>query len=190
MQRNATKTLQRVALKRNTKFAYKIKKYAHKRVHIKQLLFHDLIGDDFYMLSILERGKELDVKQTQKNVRRFFEKELPIIMARAHTSYIDLKSSLIDDMPKAKNNDNTTETKLTVYMQSRIWLNKILEAMQAVPEQPRTFLQYRYLQGLQWLEIEQRTGYGRRRGAQLVNQGFIYFANAFIDTYDYRAWMK
>lgn len=141
------------------------------------------------MMSILEREKELDVKQTQKNVKEFFEKELPIIMIRAHTSYIDLQCPLIDDMPKAKHNDNTTDTKLTVYMQSRIWLSEILEAMQAVPERPREFLQYRYLQRLKWLEIEDITGYSSRSGQQLVNQGFISFTNAFIDTYDYRVWL-
>lgn len=142
------------------------------------------------MLSILEQEKELDVKQTQKNVKEFFEKELPIIMIRAHTSYIDLQSPLIDDMPKAKRNDNTTDTKLTVYMQSRIWLSQILEAMQAVPGRPRAFLKYRYLQRLKWLEIEDITGYSSRSGLHFLNQGFISFANAFVDIYDFRAWLN
>ena len=36
------------------------------------------------MLSILDTGKELDEKATIRNVREFFNKELPIIKARAH----------------------------------------------------------------------------------------------------------
>ena len=131
---------------------------------------------------------ELDEKQTISNVREFFSKELPIIKAQARVSFISLKSPVIDGMPKSSNTGNNVETKLTNHMQSKQWLEEIVEVIRSMPEKPRMFLDYRYLQSLQWLEIEQRTGYSTRRGEQLVNQGFLMFANAFIDIYDFRVW--
>ena len=59
-----------------------------------------------------------------------------------------------------------------------------------MPEKPRMFLDYRYLQGLQWLGIEQHSGYSDRRGTQLVNQGLMMFVDAFIDIYDFRVFTE
>lgn len=141
------------------------------------------------MLSILDTtGKVLDEKATIKNVREFFNKELPIIKARAHQTYIDIKSPTWDDVPKSGNVCNGVENKLTNHIQAKQWLAEIVEAINSIPEQPRMFLDYRYMKCLRWLEIEGRSGYSMRRGEQLLNQAFLCFSNTFIDTYDFRVW--
>ena len=137
---------------------------------------------------IQTKNKKLDTKQTQGNVRAFFEQELPIIMAQAHINYIDLKSPIIDDMPRSRHVGNAMDNKATNYIQARQWLKEIIEAIKYVPEKPRQFLKYRYLDNLTWTQVEVRSGYSRKRGQDLINDGFIYFANSFIDTYDFRVW--
>ena len=138
---------------------------------------------------MLIQEQTIDEKQTLANVRAFFTKELPIIKAQAHVSFISLKSPVLDAMPRSGDASNRVEDKLTNHLQAKQWLSEIVEVIKCLPEKPRMFLDYRYLQSLQWLEIEQRTGYSTRRGEQLVNQGLMMFANAFIDIYDFRVFI-
>ncbi|MFC6178672.1 ArpU family phage packaging/lysis transcriptional regulator [Weissella sagaensis] len=141
------------------------------------------------MLSILDTtGKVLDEKATIRNVREFFNRELPIIKARAHQAYIDIKSPVWDDIPKSTNVDNGAERKLTNHMQAKQWLTEIVEAINAIPEKLRQFIDYRYMKYKQWIEIEELSGYSRKRGQQLLNEAFLYFADGFTDTYDFRVW--
>ncbi|SCB99079.1 hypothetical protein [Weissella bombi] len=132
------------------------------------------------MLSILDTGKDLDEKATIRNVREFFNRELPIIKARAHQAYIDIQNYDFKNIPN--------DEKLSNYMQACQRLDEIVKAVIAIPTKNRQFIDYRYMKYKQWLEIEELSGYSRKRGQELLNEAFLYFANGFTDTYDFRVW--
>lgn len=138
---------------------------------------------------MLIQEQTIDEKQTLTNVKASFTKELPIIKAQAHVSFISLKSPILDDMPRGGSNENNVEAKLTNHLQAKQWPSEIVEVIKCLPEKPRMFLDYRYLQNLQWLEIKRCSGYSSRRGAQLVNQGLMMFVDVFIDIYDFRVYI-
>lgn len=138
---------------------------------------------------MLIQEQTIDEKQTLTNVKASFTKELPIIKAQAHVSFISLKSPILDAMPRGGSNENNGEAKLTNHLQAKQWPSEIVEVIKCLPEKPRMFLDYRYLRNLQWLEIERRSGYSSRRGAQLVNQGLMMFVDVFIDIYDFRVYI-
>lgn len=108
------------------------------------------------MLSMLDTSKELDEKATIRNVRGFFNKELPIIKARAHQAYIDIQNYDFKNIP--------TDEKLSNHMQACQRLDEIVKAVIAISSKNRQFIDYRYMKCLRWLEIEERSGYSMRRG--------------------------
>ena len=139
---------------------------------------------------MLIQEQTIDEKQTLTNVKASFTKELPIIKAQAHVSFISLKSPILDAMPRGGSNENNVEAKLTNHLQAKQWPSEIVEVIKCLPEKPRMFLDYRYLQNMQWLEIKRCSGYSSRRGAQLVNQGLMMFVDVFIDIYDFRVFTE
>lgn len=129
---------------------------------------------------------ELDEKATINNVRRFFEHDWPIIQARAHISFVDVKSPVISGMPSSGMTGNTNDDKYSIHAQASKWVDDVIQACQGMREPHRTFLELRYFKGLTWLDIEEVTDYSSKRGQEIINEAFLGFAEAFADTYDYR----
>ena len=133
---------------------------------------------------------ELDEKATINNVRRFFEHDLPIIQARAHISFVDVKSPVISGMPSSGMTENANDNKYSIHAQASKWVDDIIKAHQGMKQPHRSFLELRYFKGLKWLEVEERTGYSSKRGQEIINEAFLGFAEAFADTYDYREYRR
>ncbi|AIM62882.1 hypothetical protein WS105_0690 [Weissella ceti] len=67
-------------------------------------------------------------------------------------------------------------------------LAKVCNACEYMPEPYRTMLKLRYFQKLTWVEIEEIKYHTDRRGQQLIEQAFLYFADAFSDVDDLRVY--
>lgn len=55
---------------------------------------------------------KLDDKATIKKVRTFFQKDFPKLLNMAHVSYLDVKSPIMSDVPKASTNENSMDNKM------------------------------------------------------------------------------
>lgn len=129
---------------------------------------------------------ELDETKTVENVKRFFEKEFPILQNMAHTIFTDIKSPVISGMPISHSSDNRSETKTTLHVYAKDMLEKVIEACGGLDQKHRHILELRYFKCLTWYEIEDLTGYGKTRGREILNESFLQFAWAFVDTEDLR----
>lgn len=126
---------------------------------------------------------ELNKRQTVDNVRRLFEKELPRLENMAQVS---IGSPTISDMPSAPKSGNTNVDKYTNYVWAKETLAKVRNACEFMPEPYRTMLKMRYFNKMTWVEIEAVKYHTDRRGQQLIEQAFLYFADAFSDVEDLR----
>lgn len=129
---------------------------------------------------------ELDEDKTIKNVKRFFEKEFPTLQNMAHTVFVDIKSPVISGMPVSHSADNGAETKVTLHAYAKDILGKVIKACGGLDQKHRHILELRYFKCLTWYEIEDLTGYGKTRGREILNESFLQFAWAFVDTEDLR----
>lgn len=129
---------------------------------------------------------ELDDKVTIKKVRTFFEKDFPKLLNMAHISYLDVKSPMMSDVPKAITNENTIDNKMNWHNYAIDVLNKVVKAFDGVDEKKRRFIEARYFNHLTWYEITDLTGYSRTQGSKILNDALIEFAWAFADTEDLR----
>ncbi|XID85745.1 ArpU family phage packaging/lysis transcriptional regulator [Pediococcus pentosaceus] len=130
---------------------------------------------------------ELDEKKTIKNVKHFFEVEFPAIQNMAHVAYVDMKSPVISGMPVSHSADNGAEAKTTLHVYAKGMLEKVIEACGGLDQKHRHILELRYFKCLTWYEIEDLTGYGKTRGREILNESFLQFAWAFVDTEDLRS---
>lgn len=129
---------------------------------------------------------ELDDKATIKKVRTFFEKDFPKLLNMAHISYLDVKSPMMSDVPKAITNENTIDNKMNWHNYAIDVLNKVVKAFDGVDEKKRKFIEARYFNYLTWYEITDLTGYSRTQGSKILNDALIEFAWAFADNEDLR----
>nr|WP_275556823.1 ArpU family phage packaging/lysis transcriptional regulator [Pediococcus pentosaceus] len=130
---------------------------------------------------------ELDETKTVENVKRFFEKEFPILQNMAHTIFADIKSPVISGMPISHSSDNRSETKATLHVYAKGMLEKVIKACGGLDQKHRHILELRYFKRLTWYEIEELTGYGKTRGREILNEAFLQFSWAFVDTEDLRS---
>jgi ArpU family phage transcriptional regulator len=129
---------------------------------------------------------ELDDKATIKKVRTFFEKDFPKLLNMAHISYLDVKSPMMSDVPKAITNENTIDNKMNWHNYAIDVLNKVVKAFDGVDEKKRKSIEARYFNHLTWYEITDLTGYSRTQGSKILNDALIEFAWAFADNEDLR----
>lgn len=129
---------------------------------------------------------ELDDKATIKKVRTFFEKDFPKLLNMAHISYLDVKSPMMSDVPKAITNENTIDNKMNWHNYAIDVLNKVVKAFDGVDKKKRKFIEARYFNHLTWYEITDLTGYSRTQGSKILNDALIEFAWAFADNEDLR----
>lgn len=129
---------------------------------------------------------ELDDKATIKKVRTFFEKDFPKLLNMAHISYLDVKSPMMSDVPKAIANENTIDNKMNWHNYAIDVLNKVVKAFDGVDEKKRKSIEARYFNRLTWYKITDLTGYSRTQGSKILNDALIKFAWAFADNEDLR----
>lgn len=125
-------------------------------------------------------------RETIENVREFFDREFPRIMNMADVTYVELKSPTISDMPGAPKHGNSNDDKFSNHAQAVYYLECVVRAIKAMRQPHRHFMELRYLQHKEWLEIEEITGYSTRRGMEIIEEAFLYFADRFSDTYELR----
>jgi DNA-directed RNA polymerase specialized sigma subunit len=104
----------------------------------------------------------------------------------AHTAFVDIKSPVISGMPVSHSADNGAETKVTLHAYAKDILGKVIKACGGLDQKHRQILELRYFKCLTWYEIEDLTGYGKTRGREILNESFLQFAWAFVDTEDLR----
>ena len=129
--------------------------------------------------------KALNERATEEGVRNFFEHEFKRIKAQAGMSYVDLKSPVISDMPGGPKDGNSTDEKLSYHVQAKTWLESVRRAINAMPAPEKHFLKLRYLDEMEWLDIEEKMNVTSRQGQYYIQRAFRYFADAFADTYDF-----
>lgn len=129
---------------------------------------------------------ELNEDETVENVRELFESDLPKLQNMAHVNYIEAKAQVISGMPSGGSRGNSSLDKSNNYAYANSMLSEIIDACDSMRAPHREFLELRYFKGLEWLEIEIRTGYSTRRGLQIIREAFLQFAWAFSDIKDLR----
>lgn len=129
---------------------------------------------------------ELNEKQTIKNVKRFFEKDFPKLQNMAHTSFVDMKSPVISDMPLLHGVNNSNEDKFTAHAQAKDLLAKVLQSCSGLDKEHQHVLELRCFKKLSWTAIEDRTGYSNTRNWEQFNEALLQFSWAFADVEDLR----
>lgn len=112
---------------------------------------------------------------TKDNVEDFFTNEYPRYQAMSQLTSL-LQSQQISDMPSNHSNTNNTDDQFNSIIHAREVIRVVNRVIQSIPAQwGRHFLELR-IQGLTWLEIEERTGYSTRQGQRNLNRAYETFA--------------
>ncbi|QIL50949.1 hypothetical protein G7084_06230 [Weissella coleopterorum] len=118
-----------------------------------------------------------DDTQVIKDVRYFFNKELPRFQLMAHYSL-----SMNEQPYQIESVDGAS--KWMSY--SRDILKRTVEATDNLPERQKRLIELRYFKNLEWAEASRISGISTRRGLQLIREAHLMFADNFKDTYDFR----
>ena len=125
-------------------------------------------------------------KATREAVREFFDSEWPRIVNMADMGYVDLKSVEISDMPSARSFGNANDERFTNHTDAVYYYDAVVHAIKVMTQPHRHFMWLRYVRHLEWLQVEALTGYGTRRGQEIIDEAFLLFADNFSDVDDLR----
>lgn len=132
--------------------------------------------------------RSVNERATEDNVRDFFEREFKHIKAQARMSYVDLKSPVITDMPGSPKHGNSIDEKLSNHTRAQVYIELVRQAINAMPEPEKFFFKYRYIDDMEWIDISELMNMTPRMGQKYIQRAFRYFADAFVDTYDFHVY--
>lgn len=132
--------------------------------------------------------RAVNERATEDNVRDFFEREFKRIKAQARMNYVDLKSPVITDMPGSPKHGNSVDEKLSNHTRAQVYIELVRQAINAMPEPEKFFFKYRYIDDMEWIDISELMNMTPRMGQKYIQRAFRYFADAFVDTYDFHVY--
>jgi DNA-directed RNA polymerase specialized sigma subunit len=122
----------------------------------------------------------VDRKRTAKQLRQFFKQEVWFIFSVSE--YWDKHpTSSPTDMPKIELcNDGSPLDEMRGYT------NSIIDALGKLSDIERSVIWWRYIKKEPVIDAEQRFSISGRRIQEIAQQGLVRFADAFVETYDFR----
>lgn len=124
--------------------------------------------------------QEVDIKKTKENARRTLKnyRRLERIVGRAS---IDIKSPIINDMPRIKTHGNKTEDAIVQYTDAEVEINAIITALKALSLISRQVLHYSFCSKEMYsnYKISQEMGYSERSIDRMKSIALVEFAEAY-----------
>lgn len=125
---------------------------------------------------------QIDRKGTARKVKKFFENEYPGICRRAGNNPAGIKAVVIDGMPKSPSFDNSSEEKLTDFIEKQVDYEKVVKAIRALDEMSKDIIMYNI--------IEKQSNSWCYRRFHMTSSRYDdykkYALNAFADSYEYQ----
>jgi ArpU family phage transcriptional regulator len=119
---------------------------------------------------------EIDNKQTSRNVRLFFENDVPKLEQTAGTF---LKTVRLSSQPSGDNNINSTLENITRQVWARDQLDKVMQAFSGMDEELANLIQWRYFDHSQWWVVADKLNCSERLAQKKLHTAFIAFAYGY-----------
>lgn len=127
---------------------------------------------------------KIDSIATAKELRKFFRKEVWFIFSVSEYWY-KYPDASPNDLPKLElANDGSHLDEMRGYT------NSIIDALKNLPTVERCVIWWRYIMKEPVIDAEQRFNISVRRIQAISQQGLVRFADAFVETYDFRVMQK
>lgn len=125
---------------------------------------------------------QIDTKGTAWKVKGFFENDYPGICRRAGNNPTGIKAVVIDGMPKSPSFGNSSEEKITDFIEKQVDYEKVVNAIRALDEKSKDIIIYNI--------IEKHSNDWCYRRFHMTSSRYDdykkYALNAFADSYEYQ----
>lgn len=132
---------------------------------------------------------EIDENKTASNVEEFFTSDVQQLKRSGNFNVLLPGSPTISDLPTGGTYGNSSDEKITKYIDSKELLEKVIKAIDNMPNKYGDYLKYRYLQDLEWYVVGEKTPYTVRQGQNIIHLSYLWFADAFVQTHDFRVYL-
>lgn len=133
---------------------------------------------------------DLDTRRTIENVRYFFEKKFPQLVAISEFTTVDLKSPSFDSEPHGGADTNSSENKALKYIEANRMVEHVVIALNGMLNQfHASILKQRHFLGVKWLDISAKYGYTSRQMQRIQNKALLEFADSFSKFYELRVFI-
>ncbi|WP_308556779.1 ArpU family phage packaging/lysis transcriptional regulator [uncultured Lactobacillus sp.] len=125
---------------------------------------------------------EIDKKETLRKTRRFFDKELDKYINLSGKHRFDLKSPIIDGLPKGSNINNNDSFMMNIFYAEQIikCVSDAINLLTDTPKKPyKTIIIDKYINCLTSQQIALKIQYSNSRTATKMNEALLEFAQRF-----------
>lgn len=128
--------------------------------------------------------------RTQDNVRNFLTDEFPRFIVKSGYSQLEVQSPRISDLPKSQIVGNNVEDGMIDYFESNRIVLAVVNAIDRCPKPYSKILRMAYILEMKDDDIIITVPYERTQFYRLKAKAFLWFADAFEDTYDLHVYLE